>query len=460
MAENKYDLLLVRTSADNPPRQQPWYKERLRTKMIKSNETTKLDASQWVFLKKGVDDFRDGAPIEGSEGLTERKKEINFPIVLSSASSVAKTTEDRARHRRSKPSKEIAVGSSVLPMKQKRRDNVEFVEKNLLASPLALYPHLEESLESEVFNDVADILGLEEGSSVVYSPSEKSDSIDLADDITSSSHHVLADTSLSGGCAVDRKTAADDGLGSRSSCRLKAEGTKKPSYQWRPGSVEKTGSRTNLKESSTMISSPLETKVETVTKEFCDRMKDLGDESKTIDEHTVKSLFASGYETKPTLSVPIHVVELLNVPSELRQARRGFTSELSREETANNEFYNTRSLLDSDDTDESSAYVPSWADRGSYGAWYLPKSLWKYRKRGETLQDPRRVGEKAVTESKKKMEEMDAVIAPLHGAKAFKEYVRRLDRRMPKAVSNVPDRHDEDSEEVEDGRRPSRPSKS
>ena len=35
-------------------------------------------------------------------------------------------------------------------MKQKRRDNVEFVEKNLLASPLALYPHLEESLESEV----------------------------------------------------------------------------------------------------------------------------------------------------------------------------------------------------------------------------------------------------------------------------------------------------------------------
>ena len=90
-------------------------------------------------------------------------------------------------------------------------------------------------------------------------PSEKSDSIDLADDITSSSHHVLADTSLSGGCAVDRKTAADDGLGSRSSCRLKAEGTKKPSYQWRPGSVEKTGSRTNLKESSTMISSPLVT---------------------------------------------------------------------------------------------------------------------------------------------------------------------------------------------------------
>lgn len=31
------------------------------------------------------------------------------------------------------------------------------------------------------------------------------------------------------------------------------------------------------------------------------------------------SLFASGYETKPALSVPIHVVELTNVPQELRQ---------------------------------------------------------------------------------------------------------------------------------------------
>ncbi len=32
------------------------------------------------------------------------------------------------------------------------------------------------------------------------------------------------------------------------------------------------------------------------------------------------SLFASGYETKPALSVPIHVVELTNVPPELRMS--------------------------------------------------------------------------------------------------------------------------------------------
>lgn len=37
-----------------------------------------------------------------------------------------------------------------------------------------------------------------------------------------------------------------------------------------------------------------------------------------MEESTITSLFASGYETKPALSVPIHVVELTNVPQELR----------------------------------------------------------------------------------------------------------------------------------------------
>lgn len=49
-------------------------------------------------------------------------------------------------------------------------------------------------------------------------------------------------------------------------------------------------------------------------------MADLGGETNNIEESTVMSLFASGYETKPALSVPIHVVELTNVPAELRMS--------------------------------------------------------------------------------------------------------------------------------------------
>jgi len=58
--------------------------------------------------------------------------------------------------------------------------------------------------------------------------------------------------------------------------------------------------------------------VKSVTQQFCDWVASLGGDSNNIDEATITSLFASGYETKPALSVPIHVVELNNVPPELR----------------------------------------------------------------------------------------------------------------------------------------------
>ena len=57
-----------------------------------------------------------------------------------------------------------------------------------------------------------------------------------------------------------------------------------------------------------------------MTKEFCEWVASLGGESNNIEESTITSLFASGYETKPALSVPIHVVELTNVPPELRMS--------------------------------------------------------------------------------------------------------------------------------------------
>lgn len=62
--------------------------------------------------------------------------------------------------------------------------------------------------------------------------------------------------------------------------------------------------------------------IKKVTKEFCDWVASLGGKSNNIEESTITSLFASGYETKPALSVPIHVVELTNVPPELRMSAK------------------------------------------------------------------------------------------------------------------------------------------
>jgi len=60
-----------------------------------------------------------------------------------------------------------------------------------------------------------------------------------------------------------------------------------------------------------------------VTKEFCEWVSSLGGDENNIEESTITSLFASGYETKPALSVPIHVVELTNVPQDLRSTAAG-----------------------------------------------------------------------------------------------------------------------------------------
>lgn len=60
--------------------------------------------------------------------------------------------------------------------------------------------------------------------------------------------------------------------------------------------------------------------MKSATQEFCDWVESLGGTENNIEESTITSLFASGYETKPALSVPIHVVELANVPQELHMS--------------------------------------------------------------------------------------------------------------------------------------------
>ena len=40
---------------------QPWYKERLKEKYSKNKEKI-IDSKQWIFIKDGLDDFRDGLP--------------------------------------------------------------------------------------------------------------------------------------------------------------------------------------------------------------------------------------------------------------------------------------------------------------------------------------------------------------------------------------------------------------
>ena len=75
-----------------------------------------------------------------------------------------------------------------------------------------------------------------------------------------------------------------------------------------------------------------------MTKEYCDWVKSLGGEH-NIDPVTLTSLFASGYDTKPALSVPIHVVDLTSIPPELRPSAYVPQDPGSKEEKENTNVF-------------------------------------------------------------------------------------------------------------------------
>ncbi len=59
---------------------------------------------------------------------------------------------------RNRFTKEEVCFAKTTPLQQQRRDHIGEIEYGLMQHPLALYPHLEESMPPEVFEDVVDIL--------------------------------------------------------------------------------------------------------------------------------------------------------------------------------------------------------------------------------------------------------------------------------------------------------------
>lgn len=124
-----------------------------------------------------------------------------------------------------------------------------------------------------------------------------------------------------------------------------------------------------------------------VAKDFAQWIERLGgtDNTHNIDPSTLVGLFASGYETKPALSVPINIVELHNVPPELRssallQSRRSVTVAAAPHANVNVSGKNTTRLGSRAPTqrlpfktggpllavDEEVEFI-----KLRYGAWYL-----------------------------------------------------------------------------------------
>lgn len=419
MAERKYDLALVKTVTDKKIRPQEWYKERLKTKFIKSlkpTDTSKhLVGRNWLFVKDGLDDFRDGypPPVEGDIILKGSKGP--GPNIKGSGDNLNSVKQPAVRKRFTKHQ---MCYSRQTPLQQQMRDHIDEVEYGLTQHPLALYPHFEENCPPDLFDMIVDLLDPE-----INMMSEEGSERDEFDDEIAEEDE---DERKSNKSDEDNKSVRDDI--EKEMENFGGEKIPKHPYRWKDKKDKKKGGDVK----STQVESQSE-HIKKVTKEFCDWVANLGGESNknNMEESTITSLFASGYETKPALSVPIHVVELTNVPQELRA-----TANVAQQQQATKSIPTEKKSPDK--WKYSGNYEPTWV-KFKYGSWYLDPKTWKKRDTDILLLDPKEVKNQEMSESKKKSKELNNDIAQSHGAKLFMDWtvdVKR-DKRKPEFLDEV-----------------------
>lgn len=407
MAEKKYDLLLyARRDSNKKIQPQPWYKERLQTKYNKpgllKDRVPTLDSSGWTFVKDGLDDFRDGKPpVVDSSIIMKGKKGIK-PSLRGSHSIDSSSPKQRIKPNLTKNE---VIYSKCVPSHEKRIEKVNELEGNLLAHPLALYPHIEESLAPDAFDELVELL--DPNLTVL-------DDLDEEEELLTPPPHP---STAAGAARIHDTHNDDDDTASSTSSIGFSKILKSNQYKWLHQTQEEITREERNKANRKRLETPQDTKIDIVTKEFCDWVRDLGGDSNNIEESTVNSLFASGYDTKPTLSVPVRVVELTNVPPELRAD--GQTSPEKQDELGTEK-----------------AYTPSWV-KVKYGAWYLKPDTWKVLPAGQPLPDPKELEDKQMSEPKKKSKELDKVLTNLHGAKAFRCFVEEKGTRKPEFLETV-----------------------
>lgn len=521
------------------PPQQHWFKERLRTRVFK--ERTKDEAHKflvgrnWTFVKDGLDDFRTGAPPdEGPESVLRPKAYgvIGPNVFLTDETRHKRATgiKERAMPRRGGggvvggvSGKTTAAASTEPPLKSSRwtmdekktllfekstltqtskKRHIDSLETSLLAHPLALYPHIEEGMPSDVFEAVVDLLDPElnigseanfddnaliakqrrkQGESMTAEHGDQSMAELTIEQLTPTQpSHMMTGHTVSGLASAnntatqDRKTLQqNNSLRGSTANRVSSPGPRNASTT-RNNNTKRTantnksstnkGSNAGTSNSATLTantgthhsrrkksllnnpqeSPSLDLHISSITKDFCDWVAGIGGETSNIEEATVASLFASGYETKPALSVPILIVDDAAVPTELKggDAPPPPTALAGKEEEEEEAEEARKSRAESRRKKPKEVKAPSSSSveprpRFRYGAWYLPPKIWRPLDVGEGLEDPKKLEDQAMSEGKIRSDHLDVELAPLHGSKVFIEYLEKRESRLPNFLTRV-----------------------
>ncbi|KAM6206083.1 protein FAM47E-like [Sarcoramphus papa] len=114
-----------------------------------------LNGQRWIFLKKGLDDFRDGFPPSPDNMIVYGRKR---PVSITLQNSTLKSLSTVPRKKRKKWAKTQVCLSKLSPLQQARRDYVAQIECCLNQHPLGLYTRLEKSISPKLLKEVAGVL--------------------------------------------------------------------------------------------------------------------------------------------------------------------------------------------------------------------------------------------------------------------------------------------------------------
>ncbi|CAF4593495.1 unnamed protein product [Rotaria sp. Silwood1] len=479
----KYVLLPTIEDRRRSPKFQPWsingkdfslkYRERLKMKY-----PCNINTKNWKFVKDGLDDFRDGLPPSHDDIILQPDKGPG-PVLISENRRI-KATVSNAQTRL----KEYQLYySREIPAAEKRRQMIDNYISTILHHPMAFFEHFNQTLSPDMYERLTKLLEAEllrsddeEQTSIV---NENKDNISLspsgqmARPDTSSSEKSLPDLmtqeadkivvneltddliieeiepkdqlpeesdSKNNSTRVGRSGIVYDESGNQWDAEEYEKKQKNP-YRW---FIEKQREKQQARgpTEDEQAASAMEARLHNVSEKFCNWLYSLGGEANPdIDSAVVRNLFSTAYDTKPSLSVPIKIVEMSRVPFELRDGTQD-TMFPPRERTKSNlTEVSKRSAsaakpkkIDPSVTNDQESYTQKYR----YGAWYLPKNLWQRSLTNVELRDPKVVKAEREDLTRKREEEINARLAPLHGVDAFKEYLQENNyHRLPKLITDV-----------------------
>ncbi|XP_015282592.1 PREDICTED: protein FAM47E-like [Gekko japonicus] len=351
-----------------------------------------LNGRRWRFLQSSPDDSQAGLPPLGRSLLTQPTKGP-VPILLRTKPEALRETRPGSRRIAVEPQ---SCTSRLSRTQQAREETVAQTQYCLSRHPLALYPHLAESIPLELFREVVGILDPE------MLPEEEEAGMEQECFALSTSQPRL------------------EGKGKRKMKPKNKDPKSKDPYTW----LSKPEVAAREREARLNYVPPLDDNVKGAIKEFCRWFDSLGGERYNIDEAAIVSLFDEHYETKLPTLVPIHVVELNNLPAELRKYVETPPPQDPRERPA------------PPGSQSKELYRPK-RERIRYGAWYLDPKTWKKQKASEPLEDPQ-LEDASVKNAWKILAEKDAeIMQQLYGTHAFKEFLERKGYRIPEFLQQM-----------------------